>query len=114
MEIAADANRVAFCGLYCGACGRYLKGACPGCQQNAKAAWCAVRTCCLESHFSTCVDCKTYTEPNDCKKFNNFVSKIVGFVLRSDRRACLQQIREKGLAAHAADRTAAKQPSIRR
>jgi len=34
-EIIADEKLVAKCGLYCGACGAYLKGRCPGCAAYA-------------------------------------------------------------------------------
>ena len=39
-EIVADTNLIGYCGLYCGACKRYLKDKCPGCHKNEKAAWC--------------------------------------------------------------------------
>jgi len=35
--ITSNAELVAYCGLYCGACGAYLKGRCPGCHENKKA-----------------------------------------------------------------------------
>ena len=41
-EIVADPKLVAYCGLYCGACGAYLRGRCPGCIENYKATWCKV------------------------------------------------------------------------
>ena len=102
-EIVADIGLIAFCGQYCGACGGYLKGRCPGCHQNANATWCKVRACCREAKFSSCAECVTIPDPKDCKKFNNLFTKTIGFVLRSDRRACNMQIRTKGLLAHAED-----------
>jgi len=100
-EIVADPSLVAYCGLYCGACGSYLKKRCPGCHENANASWCGVRRCCLESGIASCAQCATHADPNDCKKFNNFISKVFGFVFRSDRRAGILQIREEGLDGHA-------------
>ena len=35
--IVADKNLIAYCGLYCGACRSYLKGSCPGCQEQCKS-----------------------------------------------------------------------------
>ena len=35
-----DAAYVAACGLYCGACRKFVKGQCPGCWENKKADWC--------------------------------------------------------------------------
>lgn len=101
-EIAVNKDLVAFCGLYCGACGAYLKGRCPGCHENAKAGWCKIRTCCPEHAHATCADCKEFGDPNDCRKFNNWVSTILGIVLNSNRRACVLKIRELGLDGFAA------------
>jgi hypothetical protein len=112
-EIVADRSLVAFCGLYCGACGRYLKERCPGCRQNEKATWCKVRACCREAQYSSCAECTDYSDPKDCKKFNNFISKAVGFVFHSDRRACIMQIRMKGLETHAEDMASRKRHSIK-
>ena len=55
-DIAADPKLIAYCGLYCGACGRYRKDSCPGCQQNQKASWCKVRTCCMDGNLQSCAD----------------------------------------------------------
>jgi hypothetical protein len=106
--IVADVNLTAYCGLYCGACGAYRRKRCPGCHENKRAGWCKVRACCLENGYSTCADCRIVAEPRDCKKFNNFISKLFGLIFSSDRRACILQIREIGLPAHA-DRMAALQ-----
>lgn len=95
-EIIADKNLIAYCGLYCGACGSYTKGKCPGCHENVKAGWCKVRSCNQENGFSSCAECKTRTNPMDCKYFNNPVSKIFGFIFRSDRNACIAMIKERG------------------
>jgi len=100
-EIVADPSLVAYCGLYCGACGSYRKEHCPGCHENAKASWCVVRKCCIENGIESCAQCATHTDPNDCKKFNNFISKVFGFVFRSNRQACILQIRKEGLDGHA-------------
>lgn len=112
--IVADPELVAYCGLYCGACGAYRKGRCPGCHENDKAAWCQVRTCCKDNRCSSCAACKTVADPQDCKKFNNWIAKIFAFIFRSDRRACVLQIREKGIAGHAEAMAAERKQSIRR
>jgi len=112
--IVANVELVAYCGLYCGACGAYRRGRCPGCHENQKAGWCKVRTCCIESGFSSCAECKTPADPRDCKKYNNFIAKLFGFIFRSDRRACILQIREKGLQGHAEEMAARQSPTIRR
>jgi hypothetical protein len=112
--IVADAQLVAYCGLYCGACGAYRRGRCPGCHENAKATWCTIRTCCRENAYGSCGDCKKVAEPNDCKKFNNWISKIFGLIFRSNRRACVLQIRQKGLQGHAEAMAAAGRHSMKR
>jgi hypothetical protein len=113
-EIVHDPKLVAFCGLYCGACGAYLKDRCPGCHDNEKASWCKVRTCCTETGYSSCADCTEFDDPKDCRKFHNFISRTIGFVLRSDRPACIAQIRRKGLEGHAENMASNKRQTIRR
>ena len=111
-EIVSDPELVAYCGLYCGACGAYLRDRCPGCHENQKATWCKVRSCCIDNQYSSCADCKQFDDPNDCKMFNNFVSKIFAFIFRSDRAACIQQIRKSGIQGHADKMAASKRQSV--
>lgn len=93
---------VAACGLCCGACGKYVKGKCSGCRLYEKATWCAVRTCCIEHEWQSCADC-TLMPLGECKKFNNFIAKIFAVLFRSDRRGCIERIREIGPDAFAAE-----------
>jgi hypothetical protein len=46
--------------------------------------------------------------------FNNFISKIFGFIFRSDRAACIDQIKEIGIQGHAQKMAAEKRQSIKR
>lgn len=85
---------IAYCGLYCGSCRKYINGKCPGCRQNEKATWCKIRTCCIGNTFQTCAECKM--NPHDCKKFNNFFSKFFALIFKSDREACISRIKEVG------------------
>jgi hypothetical protein len=101
LTLQADTKLIARCGLYCGACGRYLRGRCPGCHENAKATWCKVRACCEERGFATCAECQDVPDPNDCRKFNNVISKVIGLVLNSDRQACVLKIRDLGALDYA-------------
>ncbi len=112
-EITADKSLIAFCGLYCGACRSYLSGKCPGCRMNEKATWCKVRTCCLENNYASCADC-TSVELMECKKFNNFFSKMIGLVLNSDRSACIKRIKEIGYEEYAVEMTNSRRQTIRR
>ena len=113
-EAAADLTLIACCGLYCGACGAFLKGKCSGCRENKKASWCKVRSCCLERGYASCAECSDFTEPMNCGKFNNFLSKVFGLIFRSDRAACIRQIRSLGLEGHAKDMAEKKRPTIKR
>lgn len=112
--IKNDIKLIAKCGLYCGSCGKYTSGKCPGCAENAKATWCKIRSCNLENSYSSCADCKEFANPNDCKKFNNFVSKIFAVVFKSDRPACIAMIKEKGYENFAAYMSSNGLQSIKR
>lgn len=113
-EVANNPKLIAYCGLYCAACKRYLNGKCPGCQQNIKASWCKVRTCNMEHNYSSCADCNEYPNVMDCKKFNNPVSKIFALVFNSDRNASLNLIKEKGNEGYATYMTQNKLQVIKR
>ena len=100
-EIPTDKGLVAKCGLYCGACQAYLKEKCQGCENNAKASWCKIRSCCMQSKIASCADCAKFKEPKECRKYNNLISKLFGIVFRSDRAACVKLIKEKGYEGYA-------------
>ncbi len=113
-EIVADPKLIAYCGLYCGACKKYLNGKCPGCRENDKASWCKVRACCIENNYSTCAECHLTNGVADCQEFNNFIAKLFGLVFRSDRQACIRLIQEKGLEQYAAEMARNQIMTIRR
>jgi hypothetical protein len=100
-QVVADAGLVAYCGLYCGGCRAYLSGRCKGCGKNEKAAWCKIRRCGIDNKYSSCADCADFNDVNNCKKFNNTISKLFAFIFRSNRKACIEQIRSKGIKKHA-------------
>jgi hypothetical protein len=112
--LVTDVNLVARCGLYCGACGAYRRGRCAGCAEAPMFASCPVRKCCIDNTYASCADCRIVSEPRDCKKFNNFISKLFALIFRSNRCACIAQIREKGLQGHAEIMAASQRHSIRR
>lgn len=113
-EIVSDPNLVAYCGLYCGACRSYLSGRCPGCHENSRATWCKIRTCCADQSLKTCADCVQFPNPHMCRKFNNPIAKAFSFVFRSDRAACIQQIRNCGIQGHADNMSETKRHTIKR
>ncbi|WP_141417519.1 DUF3795 domain-containing protein [Alistipes onderdonkii] len=93
---------IAACGLFCGSCRKFRKGSCPGCRDNEKAAWCKVRSCWRENGWQSCAEC-TLVPLDTCGKFNNFIAGIFQVVFRSDRRGCIERIREVGSEAFAAE-----------
>jgi hypothetical protein len=96
MENIIERNLISYCGLYCGTCRSFKSGKCPGCAKNEKASWCKLRTCNIEHHYSSCADCKEFSDVRQCKKFNNPVAKIFAFIFNSDRPAAIELIKEKG------------------
>ena len=100
-DISINADLVARCGLYCGACKAHLGAKCPGCHQNTKATWCKVRACCIVKGIVTCADCSEFADPCACRKFNNIVSRLFGLVFGSDRAACIDQTHRAGIEGHA-------------
>jgi hypothetical protein len=113
-EIISDAQSIAYCGLYCGACKAYLRERCPGCHDNEKATWCRIRLCCINNQYSTCADCRQFTDPNDCRIFNNLISRIFSVIFRSNRAACIRQIQDIGIQGHADRMAELKSQSIQR
>lgn len=112
--IVDSPDLVAYCGLYCGACRAHLKGKCGGCLNNAKATWCQIRSCCIDKRIRTCAECPEFAQPRDCAKFNNVVSRIFALIFRSDREACIAQIKRLGVAGHAKAMTEMKRQSLPR
>jgi hypothetical protein len=112
--IQEDAGLVAYYGLYCGACKTYLKEKCDGCHRNEKASWCTVRSCCAGKGLASCAECTDFSETKDCRKFNNFISRMFGLLFRSDRAACINQIKDLGLVGHAKRMAELKMQSLKR
>lgn len=98
-SIEVNTQLIAACGLYCGACRKYLSDKCPGCNANQKAAWCKIRSCVKGNGFATCAQCGK--DVVDCKTYSNLIGKIFAFLFRSDRPACIRYIRAYGEHAFA-------------
>jgi hypothetical protein len=111
-EVKNDPDLIAYCGLYCGACRKYLAGKCPSCKQLASPHWCKIRTCNIDQKFASCADCSLGT-PNDCKKFNNLISKVFALIFGSNREKCILTIREKGVVYYAAHMAETRQQSLK-
>lgn len=93
-SIEVDSELVARCGLYCGACRKYLSDKCPGCRLNKKASWCKIRSCSASRGYHSCADCTM--DVKQCKTFSNLIGQVFGLIFDSDRNACIARIREIG------------------
>jgi len=87
-SITASKDNIAACGLYCGACRKFLSGKCLGCKNNEKASW--------------------------CKIYSNFISKVFALLFNSNRPACISYIREHGEIAYAEEMSKRKCQTIKR
>lgn len=108
----ANKEHIAYCGLYCGACRKYLSDKCPGCHANEKATWCKIRSCAKGHDFHTCAECSRNV--TECKIYSNFIGKIFAFLFSSDRPACIRYIKEHGEQAFAEEMTKRKCQTIKR
>jgi hypothetical protein len=63
---------------------------------------------------ASCAECKEFNNPMDCKKFNTFISRVIGFVFKSDRNACLAMIRHEGYDRFANFMAQNKQQTVRK
>ncbi len=89
---------LAYCGLVCSGCGAFTRDKCKGCHSpKPMHSRCLVKKCASEKGFVSCADCAVFPDLKDCKKLNNFVSKLFGLVFRSDRIGNLRKIRDTGL-----------------
>lgn len=113
-KVHSDKNLIAYCGLYCGSCGKYLKKKCTGCQKNEKASWCKVRSCCIENKYLSCADCEKVDNIEECKKMNNFISKIFSVIFRSDRNSCINKIKKIGYEKYANEMSSTKEMTIKK
>lgn len=110
--IEVNKKMIAACGLYCGACRKYLVGKCVGCRLNEKATWCKIRTCVQQHEYSSCAECSK--DVTKCKIYSNLIGKIFAFVFRSDRPACIRYIKEHGENAFAEEMTRCKSQTMKK
>ena len=50
----------------------------------------------------------------DCKKYNNFFARVIGFLTRTERSKCIDRIKEIGIEAFAQEMGAKGQMSLRK
>ena len=98
MEEGGSGFVIAHCGLVCSECGAFVKGRCDGCHsEKPKFRNCPVKRCNLEHAYVTCADCQEFGDLGECKKLNNWISKLFGLIFRSDRMGNLNRIRQTSL-----------------
>ena len=102
-QIIVNENLISYCGFYCGACPKFLKGQCKGCKGNtpdcaAGYNACKIRPCCLDNGYSSCADCKKHVSVRDCKDYNPLMIRFGQFITRTNRRKGIEMIKEKGTA----------------
>lgn len=86
---------IANCGLVCTDCGMYKKEKCKGCFSGKPMFTnCPIKKCVTEKNIQTCAECKEFSDLKKCKKLNNLISKVVGFIFRTDRIGNLNKMRE--------------------
>jgi hypothetical protein len=51
--------------------------------------------------IKSCAACSENPDPSKCRKFNNIISRLFGLLFKSDRSACIAQIRQVGIDGHA-------------
>lgn len=109
--IAPDNKNIAACGLYCGACRKFLAEKCSGCKPNkkqlgVKSAHVAKKTSLIlvlnAPMMSGNASCFPIDKQSICILFN------------SDRSACISYIKEQGEQAFAEEMTKRKCQTIRR
>lgn len=111
-KIEANKELIAACGLYCGACRKYLSDKCSGGLDNEKATWCKIRSCVKDKGFHSCAECSRIV--TECKIYSNLIGKIFAFLFKSDRPACISYIREHGEQAYAEEMTKRKCQTMKR
>ncbi len=93
--IEKNSELVAFCGLYCGACSKYVNEKCSGCAENEKASWCKIRSCCIDAKIKSCAECGKNGVEN-CKDYNNLIGKTIEFFSKTSRGKCIDLINTAG------------------
>jgi len=69
-----------------------------------------MKACAIEHGYITCADCNDFENLKDCRKLNNLISNLFGFIFRTDRIGNLRRIREVGLKAFKEEKRKTKRP----
>ena len=110
--IAPDNKNIAACGLYCGACRKFLAEKCSDVNQIKKQL--GVKSAHVAKKTSLILVLNAPHDVRECKLFSNWISKVFAFLFNSDRSACISYIKEQGEQAFAEEMTKRKCQTIRR
>ena len=100
MKTMNEVKLISYCGLYCGACKKYIHSKCSGCRNNQQATWCNIRKCCIQNGFKSCADCTYFEDVMLCNKFNNLISRAFSIVFRT-QKSCIERIKLTGYPDYA-------------
>jgi len=67
----------------------------------------------MEGNLQSCADCTT-VELIACKKYNTFISKVIGVVLNSNRSACIDRLKLVGYDGFAREMAATRRQTLPR
>jgi hypothetical protein len=84
------------CGLYCGACKKYLKNICSGCRTKAPPSWCEVSPCAASKDLFSCADCSDFPDVYRCGRLYPFKYRFGEWVAGMSRKAGIEMIRTDG------------------
>lgn len=109
-HIINSTKLISACGLYCGACRKFLNGKCPGCsiardkpdpcQPTPRYLYkCKIRQCCRSEGYKSCAECSM--DVKQCRTYNTLIGKFFALVFKTDRAESIRFIREQGEEAYA-------------
>ncbi len=68
----------------------------------------------MGKNIASCAQCNEFTDPKKCKKVDNLVAKLFAMIFKSDRPACIAQIKSIGLEGHAKKMAELKAHSLKK
>jgi hypothetical protein len=94
--IKKDSKLVSYCGLYCGACKKYINELCKGCKEKETPEWCKVKPCNESKKTDSCSECNEVNNYKNCTKLYPLSYKFGEFIAGMSREAGLNMIKNKG------------------
>lgn len=97
-EYEINKELVSYCGLYCGACKKYVNKECNGCKSESKVTpkWCKVKPCNEEKEITSCAECTEFSDVKKCKKLYPLSYKFGEVIAQMSRKDGIEMIKNKG------------------